>query len=210
MRLVLLGAPGAGKGTQADILSRRLSIPVISTGNILREAMRNETELGQQAKNFVESGLLVPDSLIIGILKERIEKEDCIDGFILDGVPRTIAQADAITEMGIQIDKAISIEIDDDVIVRRMTGRRICSNCGMTFHTDHNPPKSEEKCDGCDSPLEIRNDDKPETVVERLRVYHELTEPLKSYYKRTGRLRSVEGSAPIEEITREILSVLEK
>ena len=210
MRIIFLGAPGAGKGTQAEAISRRLSIPIISTGNILREAMKNETELGKQAKNFVENGLLVPDDIIIGILNERLNQDDCIDGFILDGVPRTIVQADAIASMGIEIDKVINIEISDDVIARRMSGRRVCLKCGMTYHIEHKPSKVENICDVCGDTLVIRDDDKEETVLERLRVYHELTEPLLGYYKKLGKLGTVEGNAAIEDITREILLVLEK
>lgn len=209
MRIILLGAPGAGKGTQAEIISKRLSVPIISTGNILREAMKNETELGRKAKGFVESGALVPDEVIIGILSERLSQEDCADGFILDGVPRTINQADAISAMGIEIDRVVNIYLSDEVIVRRMAGRRVCLGCGMSYHIEHNPPQTEGVCDGCGQKLHIRDDDRSETVMERLRVYHEQTEPLIDYYKRLGKLRAVEGDALIEETTRALLLALE-
>ncbi|MCL2538780.1 MAG: adenylate kinase [Oscillospiraceae bacterium] len=209
MRIILLGAPGAGKGTQAEIIAKRLSIPVISTGNILREAMRNETEMGLKAKGFVESGALVPDDVIIGILRERLSESDCADGFILDGVPRTVNQADAISDMGIIIDRVVNIEIADEVIIKRMAGRRVCPDCGMSYHVENNPPKEAGVCGNCGQNLQTRKDDREETVSERLRVYHLQTEPLKDYYSHTGKLRSVEGNAPIDDITREILSALE-
>lgn len=209
MTVILLGAPGAGKGTQAELISKRLSAPVISTGNILREAIKNETELGKKAKEIVESGLLVPDELIAEILSERLAMDDCRDGFILDGVPRTIAQADAIADMGIDIDKVISIEIGDDIIIRRMSGRRICPDCSMSFHVENNPPAKDGICDACGGTLFIREDDNAETVKERLRVFHQQTEPLKDYYRKAKKLRTVEGNAPIEDVTRDILSSLE-
>lgn len=209
MKIILLGAPGAGKGTQAEILSKRLSLPIISTGNILREAIKSDTELGRSAKNYMDVGALVPNEVIIGILKERLSKPDCADGFILDGVPRTIEQADAITDMGIEIDRVVNIEVDDDAIIRRMAGRRVCLNCGMTYHVEHNLPQQENVCDGCGEGLHIREDDKEETVAERLRVYHLQTEPLKHYYKKTGKLRTVKGNAAIEDITSDILAALE-
>ena len=209
MRIVLLGAPGAGKGTQAGIVAKRLSVPVISTGNILREAMKNETGLGSKARNFVEAGMLVPDDIIVGILAERLAEDDCADGFILDGVPRTVVQADAIADMGIVVDRAVCIEIADDVIVRRMAGRRVCPGCGMSFHIEFNAPSIEGLCDGCGDRLVIRDDDREQTVVDRLKVYHQLTEPLKGYYKKSKKLRMVDGDAPINDITREILLALE-
>ena len=210
MRIILLGAPGAGKGTQAEIVARRLYIPVISTGNILREAMKNMTVLGRQAKGFVESGALVPDELIIGILKERLSNDDCAVGFILDGVPRTIVQADAITGMGIEIDKVINIDVPHEVIVERMSGRRVCLKCGASYHIKYNPPKKDMICDVCGETLQIRDDDKAETVLERLSVYQTLTEPLIGYYKKQGKLYTVDGNAPIEDITSDILAALEK
>ncbi|MCL1830483.1 MAG: adenylate kinase [Oscillospiraceae bacterium] len=210
MRIILLGAPGAGKGTQAEIVSKRLSIPVISTGNILREAMKNLTELGKQAKSFVESGALVPDDVIIGILNERLADDDCLNGFILDGVPRTIVQADAIANMGILIDKVVNIAVPDEVIIERMSGRRVCVNCGASYHISYNAPKTEDICDSCGETLIIRDDDKKETVEQRLAVYTELTKPLIGYYKKLGKLSSVNGDAQIDDITRDILAALEK
>lgn len=209
MTVIFLGAPGAGKGTQAQAVSKRLSVPIISTGNILREAMKNETAMGQKAKEFVDAGALVPDDVIVGILNERLAMDDCLDGFILDGVPRTIAQADAISEMGIEIDKVISIEIEDEIIVKRMSGRLICPSCGMSFHIEHNPPSEEGICDGCKEKLYVRDDDREETVRERLRVYHEQTEPLKEYYRKVKKLRQVDGDVPIDDVTRNILQMLE-
>ncbi len=209
MNLILLGAPGAGKGTQGDFISKRLAIPVISTGNIIREAVRNETEMGKSAKSYIEAGALVPDETIIGILKERLTQEDCAYGFILDGVPRTLAQADAITEMGIEIDRVISIEVDDDEILRRLGGRRVCPRCGATYHIVHNPPAEEGKCDRCGAELIIRKDDSVETIMDRLSVYHSQTEPLKDYYKKLGKLRLVEGIGSVDEISKAMLNALE-
>ena len=209
MNLILLGAPGAGKGTQGDFISKRLAIPVISTGNIIREAVRNETEMGKSAKSYIEAGALVPDETIIGILKERLTQEDCAYGFILDGVPRTLAQADAITEMGIEIDRVISIEVDDDEILRRLGGRRVCPTCGATYHIVHNPPAEEGKCDRCGAELIIRKDDSVETIMDRLSVYHSQTEPLKDYYKKLGKLRLVEGIGSVDEISKAMLNALE-
>ena len=208
MRLILLGAPGAGKGTQADILSAELHIPTISTGNILRAAMSEGTPTGLKAKEFVESGRLVPDDVIIGIIRERLAKEDCANGYILDGVPRTIPQAEAMEEMGIVIDKALSIEIEDETIVERMSGRRTCKNCSRTFHIISNPPKTEGKCDFCGGELTIRKDDAPETVKARLAVYHAETEPLKAFYEARGKLKTVSNMPTIEETTDEIRKCL--
>ena len=179
MKLVLLGAPGAGKGTQAEILCKKLDIPTISTGNILRAAVKNGTPIGLKAREYMESGALVPDEVIIGILKERLEEPDCQKGFILDGVPRTIPQAEAIETGGIGIDCALSIEVDDNVIVERMSGRRTCPDCGASFHIVSNPPKQEGVCDHCGAALTVRKDDAPETVRQRLATYHAETEPLK-------------------------------
>ena len=177
MKLILLGAPGAGKGTQAEILSREWNIPSISTGNILRAAMRNGTPVGLKAKAYVEAGQLVPDEVIIGIIEERLAQPDCANGYILDGVPRTIPQAQAMEDKGIEIDWALSIEVADQVIIDRMSGRRTCKNCSQTFHVVSNPPKVEGVCDFCGGELGIRKDDAPETVRERLAVYHRETEP---------------------------------
>lgn len=208
MRLILLGAPGAGKGTQAEILSKRLGIPTISTGNILREAIRNRTETGLKAKAFMDQGKLVPDEVIIGIVRDRLAEPDCANGYILDGMPRTIPQAEALVNAGIEIDCVISIEIDDAVIEQRMTGRRVCGSCGASFHIAANPPKVDGICDLCGAPLTVRKDDAPETVKNRLKVFHAETEPLKDFYKKLGNLKLVEGNQPIEYATRDILAAL--
>ena len=209
MKLILLGAPGAGKGTQAEILSKLLSIPTISTGNILRAAMKNGTPIGLKAKEFVEAGQLVPDDVIIGIIRERLSEPDCVNGYILDGVPRTIPQAEAMEELGIEVDKALSIEVDDEVIVERMGGRRTCKACGGTFHVKNNPPKTEGICDFCGGELSIRKDDAPETVKARLVTYHRETEPLKAFYEARGRLVTVENQPSIEATTAAIRKALE-
>ena len=209
MRLILLGAPGAGKGIQADILSATLNIPTISTGNILRAAMSEGTPTGLKAKEFVESGKLVPDDVIIDIIRERLAKDDCANGYILDGVPRTIPQAEAMEAMGIEIDKALSIEIEDETIVQRMSGRRTCKNCSRTFHIVSNPPKVEGKCDFCGGELGIRKDDTAETVRARLKTYHMETEPLKAFYEQRGKLVKVDNQPTIEATTAEIKKVLE-
>ena len=208
MRLILLGAPGAGKGTQAEILSKLLDIPTISTGNILRAAMKAGTEVGLKAKSYVESGKLVPDDVIIGIIRERLAEPDCAQGYILDGVPRTIPQAQTMEDMGVVIDCALSIEIADETIVRRMAGRRTCKDCSATFHVENNPPKVEGKCDFCGGELTIRADDAPETVKKRLEPYHRETEPLKAFYAERGKLRLVDNQPGIEATTEAIRSVL--
>jgi adenylate kinase len=209
MKLIFLGAPGAGKGTQAEIIAGKLNIPTISTGNIIREALANGTEMGLKAKSFIEAGKLVPDDVVIGIIKERLANEDCNNGFILDGFPRTIPQAEALDNMGIIIDKVVDIDVPDENIVNRMSGRRVCKACGSSYHIENKKPKVEGVCDACGGELQIRKDDAPETVLDRLNVYHEQTEPLKDYYAKCGKLRSVEGTAPITEITEAILKVLE-
>ena len=209
MRLILLGAPGAGKGTQAEILSRLLEIPTISTGNILRAAMKAGTEVGLKAKSYVESGRLVPDDVIIGIIQERLAEPDCAKGYILDGVPRTIPQAQTMEDMGVQIDCALSIEVEDEVIVRRMSGRRTCKDCSATFHVENNPSKVEGKCDFCGGELTIRADDAPETVKNRLLTYHRDTEPLKAFYAERGKLRTVDNQPSIEATTAAIRKTLE-
>ena len=209
MRLILLGAPGAGKGTQAEILSKILNIPTISTGNILRAAMKNGTPVGIKAKEYVEAGKLVPDDVIIGIIQERLAEEDCVNGYILDGVPRTIPQAEAMESMGIAIDKALSIEVEDDVIVERMSGRRTCKNCSATFHVVNNPPKVDGVCDFCGGELGIRKDDAPETVKARLTTYHRDTEPLKTFYAERGKLVTVDNQPSIEGTTEVIRKALE-
>ena len=208
MKLILLGAPGAGKGTQAEILSRELGIPTISTGNILRAAMKAGTEVGLKAKAYVEAGKLVPDDVIIGIIRERLGQDDCRDGYILDGVPRTIGQAETMESMGIKIDCALSIEVDDDVIVDRMSGRRTCKDCSQTFHVVNNPPKNEGVCDSCGGELSIRKDDAPETVKARLATFHKETEPLKDFYAERGLLRTVDNQPTIELTTAEIKKAL--
>lgn len=209
MKLILLGAPGAGKGTQAEILSREWNIPSISTGNILRAAMKNGTPVGLQAKAYVEAGQLVPDEVIIGIIEERLAQPDCANGYILDGVPRTIPQAEAMEEKGIEIDCALSIEVDDEVIIERMSGRRTCKNCSQTFHVVSNPPKQEGVCDFCGGELGIRKDDAPETVKDRLAVYHRETEPLKAFYAARGKLKTVDNQPGIEATTAAIRAALE-
>ena len=208
MKMILLGAPGAGKGTQAEVISKQLKIPTISTGNMLREAMKNGTELGRKVKDFMDNGQLVPDDVVIGIVAERVSREDCANGFILDGMPRTIPQAAALEEKGIRFDAVVSIEISDDVIEGRMTGRRVCGSCGASYHIVANPPKTEGVCDTCGKELVIRKDDNPETVRNRLKVFHAETEPLKDFYEKLGNLKLVEGNQPIEQITRDILAVL--
>ena len=209
MRLILLGAPGAGKGTQAEILSRELGIPTISTGNILRAAIREGTAVGLKAKALIDAGKLVDDDTIMGIVSERLAKDDCANGYILDGVPRTIPQAEAMEKMGIVIDAALSIEIADETIVERMSGRRTCRNCSQTFHVVFNPPKEEGMCDFCGGELTIRKDDAPETVKARLDTFHRETEPLKAFYAARGKLVCVDNQPSIEETTAAIREALE-
>ena len=209
MNLIFLGAPGAGKGTQAEIVSRRLSVPIISTGNILREAIRAGTELGLKAKSFIDAGDLVPDDIIIGIVSERLAQPDCAAGFILDGVPRTLPQAEALASLGIAIDFVIEIDVPDDEIVRRLGGRRVCSECGTPFHTEAKPPVNEGVCDVCGGSLVERADDAPETVKNRLSVYHRMTEPLIDYYERLGKLRRIKGAGDVREIPRSVLAAIE-
>ena len=205
MNLILLGAPGAGKGTQAELLTQKLHIPSISTGNMLREAMANGTDLGKQVKQYMDEGALVPDELILGIVAERVARNDCADGFILDGVPRTLAQAEALKDKGVSIDHVVSIELDDSVIEGRMTGRRVCAKCGASYHIAANPPKTEGICDLCQGELVTRRDDAPETVRKRLQVYHASTEVLKDYYAREGKLRLVNGNQSIEDAFQDVL-----
>ncbi len=205
MNLILLGAPGAGKGTQAELLMEKLHIPSVSTGNMLREAIANGTDLGKEAKQYMDGGLLVPDELILGIVAERVAQPDCKNGFILDGVPRTLAQAEALDAKGVKIDHVVSIEIADSVIEGRMTGRRVCSKCGASFHIVANPPKTEGVCDSCGGELVIRKDDAPETVRKRLEVYHASTEILKDYYRKQNKLVMVEGNQSIEGANEDIL-----
>ncbi|MDR0904239.1 MAG: adenylate kinase [Ruminococcus sp.] len=208
MNLILLGAPGAGKGTQAEVIEREIGIPQISTGNILKAAVKNATPIGLKAKSFMDSGALVPDDVVIGILKERIAEPDCKNGFILDGFPRTIPQAEALEAMGVTIDKVISIEVADEKIEARLSGRRACTQCGATYHTVFNPPKTEGVCDKCGGPLVIRDDDKPETVKERLRVYKEKTAPLIDFYKGKGKLSVVIGQEEVADTSKLVLETV--
>ena len=208
MKLILLGAPGAGKGTQADILCKELDIPTISTGNILRAAIKNGTPTGMKAKAYMDEGKLVPDDVIIGIITERVAEEDCKNGYILDGVPRTIAQAEALEKAGIKFDDVISIEISDEVIMERMSGRRVCESCGASYHLVAVPPKQEGICDKCGGKLVQRKDDAPETVKARLEVYHKETEPLKAFYAQRGLLKSVENQPSVAETSQAILHAL--
>ena len=209
MKLILLGAPGAGKGTQAEIISETLHIPTISTGNIIREALKSGSEMGRKAKEFIESGKLVPDDVVIGIIRDRLAQPDCGNGFILDGFPRTIPQAEALDRMGITIDRVIDIEVDDEVIARRVSGRRVCPSCGASYHVEYKRPTVEDICDKCGDTLVQRKDDQPQTVHERLNVYHEQTEPLKSYYAAKNKLFVVEGQEEVADTTRLTLAVLE-
>ena len=210
MKMILLGPPGAGKGTQAEILSRDLNIPTISTGNILRAAVKAGTPIGLKAKSFMDAGKLVPDEVIIGIIQERLAEADCKNGFILDGVPRTIAQAEALEQHGITFDHVISLEVSDEAIVKRMDGRRVCTHCGAPFHVESKPPKAAGVCDLCGGELMERDDDKPETVRARLEVYHQETEPLKEFYLKRGTLDVVPGDlGTIEDTTRAIEKALE-
>ena len=208
MNLILLGAPGAGKGTQAEIICKELGIPTISTGNMLRAAVKAGTEYGLKAKAAMDSGALVSDDIVIGILKDRIKEPDAQNGFILDGFPRTVPQAEALDAMGVQIDKVIEIYVPDEKITKRMSGRRVCLDCGATYHVDYKPPKQEGVCDACGKELVIRKDDEPETVLGRLKTYHEQTEPLKDYYGKQGKLKTVEGQEELEETTKRTLAAL--
>lgn len=209
MKLILLGAPGAGKGTQAEIISEKYAIPTVSTGNIIRAALKNGTEMGLKAKSYIDAGELVPDSVVIGIVKERLSEPDCKKGYILDGFPRTIPQAVALDDMGFVIDAALSIEVADEEIVKRMSGRRVCEKCGASYHTDYKKPQKEGVCDLCGGSLVTRKDDEPETVKNRLSVYHEQTEPLKDFYKSCGKLITVKGQDEVKDTTRLVLEALE-
>ena len=208
MKLILLGAPGAGKGTQAEILSEKLNIPTISTGNILRAAIQTGTPVGLEAKSYMDAGKLVPDAVIIGIVAERVAQADCAGGYILDGVPRTLGQAEALDHAGVTFDRVLSIEISDREIEERMGGRRVCTKCGAPYHTAARPPKEEGVCDSCGGALAQREDDRPETVRRRLEVYHQETEPLKDYYQAKGVLRTVDNQATIEATTEAMMEAL--
>lgn len=208
MKLILLGAPGAGKGTQAEIISEKYDIPAVSTGNMIREALKNGTEMGRKAKVYLDAGALVPDEVVIGIIKERLAEPDCKNGFILDGFPRTIPQAKALDEMNFGIDAALSIEVSDEEIVKRMSGRRVCEKCGASYHTEFKKPAVEGVCNSCNGALVTRKDDEPETVLNRLKVYHDQTEPLKSYYEAAGKLITVEGQDEVADTTALVLKAL--
>ncbi|MCI8650042.1 MAG: adenylate kinase [Anaerotruncus sp.] len=209
MKLILLGAPGAGKGTQAEVICEHLHIPAISTGNIIREALKNGTEMGLKAKSYMDSGALVPDDVVIGIIKERLAQDDCKGGFILDGFPRTVPQAQALDEMGIVIDRVIDIEVADEKIEQRLSGRRVCEACGASYHTLYKPSKEEGVCDKCGGKTVIRKDDEPATVRDRLKTYHDQTEPLKGYYEKSGKLVIVQGQEKVEDTTKLTLAAVE-
>lgn len=208
MNLILLGAPGAGKGTQAEIICETYKIPAISTGNIIREALKSGTEMGLKAKSYMDAGQLVPDEVVIGIIKDRLAQDDCKNGFILDGFPRTIPQAEALDKMGIVIDKVVDIEVPDEKIVQRMSGRRVCETCGASYHLLYKKPEVEGVCGKCGGTLIQRKDDHPDTVNARLKVYHEQTEPLKAYYSAQGKLSIVEGQEEVADTTKLTLAAL--
>ena len=208
MNLIFLGAPGAGKGTQAEVVSDTLSIPQISTGNILREAAKNGTEYGVKAKAAMDAGELVSDEIVIGILKERIAEDDCKKGFILDGFPRTVAQAEALDAMNVQIDKVIEISVADEKIKQRLGGRRVCQGCGASYHVEYKPSKVEGICDKCGDKTIVRKDDQPEVVLDRLKTYHEKTAPLKDYYAAQGKLVTVEGQEEVADTTKLTLAAV--
>ena len=210
MKLILLGAPGAGKGTQAEVICSHLSIPAISTGNIIRAALRAQTDMGRKAKDYIEKGLLVPDDVVIGIIRDRLAEDDCKNGFILDGFPRTVPQAEALDKMGVGIDLVIDIEVPDERIAQRMAGRRVCSVCGASYHTLYKQPAKEGVCDSCGGALVQRKDDEAQTVLERLRVYHEQTEPLIAFYRAKGKLRVVQGQEAVADTTALTLKALEE
>lgn len=205
---MFLGAPGAGKGTQAEVAAKTYNIPAISTGAIIREAIKTGTEMGNAAKSYIESGALVPDEVVIGIIKERLEHDDCKDGFILDGFPRTVAQAEALDNMGVEMDVVVSLEVADEAIVERMCGRRVCDKCGASYHTKYKPSKDGVTCDNDGTPLTLRKDDAPEVVLSRLETYHELTEPLKDYYRSKGKLKTVIGQEEVADTTRLTLEAI--
>ena len=209
MNLILLGAPGAGKGTQAEVICDALKIPAISTGNIIREALKNGTETGKKAKSFMDAGQLVPDEVVIDIIKERLVEDDCQNGFILDGFPRTVPQAEALDKMGITIDKVVEIFVPDEKIQQRLSGRRVCEKCGASYHTEFKPTKVEGMCNLCDGNTIIRKDDEPATVLSRLAVYHEQTAPLKGYYESQGKLITVEGQEEVADTSKLTLKAIE-
>ena len=208
MNIIFFGAPGAGKGTQAEIVSEKLNIPTISTGAIIRAAIKGRTEMGKSAQSYIEKGALVPDEVVIGIIKDRLEENDCKNGFILDGFPRTIPQAEALDKMGVRIDTVLELHVPDEEIVTRMSGRRVCPKCGATYHTKYNPSTAGDKCDKCGDVLSIRKDDAPEVVKSRLVVYHNETEPLKEYYGKKGIVKTVIGQEQLEDTTKLTLEAL--
>lgn len=210
MKLILLGAPGAGKGTQAEVICKILNIPAISTGNILKSAMKNETPLGLKAKSFIDNGQLVPDDVIIDIVKARIQEEDCKNGFLFDGFPRTLTQAEAPDQMGVSIDRVINIRVSDEMILRRISGRRSCAACGAVYHIENKKPKQNNICDICGENLVVRSDDEPQTVQKRLQVYRIQTKPLEKYYADKGLLSEVDGEKDAAQTTKDILEVLGK
>lgn len=209
MKLILLGAPGAGKGTQAEKICEKLNIPAISTGNILRAAVKDGTEMGLKAKSYMDAGLLVPDEVVIGIIKDRLNDDDCKNGFILDGFPRTIPQAQALLDSGVDIDKVIDIEVPDEAITKRMSGRRVCSKCANSYHIEYKKPKVDGICDACGGELIQRKDDAPQTVLDRLVEYHKMTEPLKGFYENLGKLKVVEGQEDVADTTKLVFAALE-
>ena len=214
MKLILLGAPGAGKGTQAEVICEKLSIPAISTGNIIREALKSGTEMGLRAKSYMDEGKLVPDEVVIGIIKDRLAQDDCKNGYILDGFPRTIPQAEALdkmlSELDSKIDVVISIEVADEDIVRRMSGRRVCKKCGASYHVEYNPSPAGENCGKCGETLSIRADDDPKVVADRLKVYHEKTAPLKAFYEKQGKLKVALGCEKLEDTTANVEAALKE
>ena len=209
MKLIMFGPPGAGKGTQADILGRRYGIKKISTGDALREVIRSGSELGEQVKDLMDQGKFVPDEIVTEIIRDRVSSPDCANGFILDGFPRTLAQAEALVDMGIKVNKALLIDVPDEVLVDRVQGRVMCDKCGASYHLKNNPPAVEGVCDKCGGHLEARSDDRPETVQARLKVYHELTDPVVDFYRNRGVLSEIDGTTSIENTTAEILKILE-
>ncbi|MCL2109362.1 MAG: adenylate kinase [Oscillospiraceae bacterium] len=210
MNLIFLGAPGSGKGTQAEQVEKKFGIPAVSTGNMLREAVKNQTEAGLRAKSFMDAGDLVPDEVVIGILKDRIAEDDAKKGFILDGFPRTVQQAEALERMGVNIDKVINIHVEDEKITARMSGRRVCEDCGASYHIDYKPTKSDGVCDSCNGKAVLRDDDKPETVLFRLKTYHEKTAPLIDFYDKRGKLITVQGQEEIKDTTKLTFEAIEK